>query len=416
MPRSNPQGLESPLFTIPPVNLSARERQLLTTLAILLIILASFQILANLSEALSRVADVVLIFVAAWALSFLLGPLVNRIDERTPLNRALSVVVVYIGIAIVLTGTLALAVPGLVSQLNDLVTRAPEYGERAAREVLALQQRLEGSGVQVKVTDLYGQLPEKLSAFAGSIATDALGFVSATASVLFNFTLVLIIAFLMLIDGDQLWHAFLRRLTPELQSEAELLRQSADRSFGGFIRGSLLLGLIYGVATLAILVALGVPFAGVLAVLSGLAMIIPFFGPIIAEIPVLVVALLGAPDIFFWVLALTIALQQIVLNVISPRIMSNAIGIHPIFVFLALLLGSRIAGFWGVFLAVPVAGIFNTFLRYGFQVAQGRRARTEASTLIKESDAAAAAAADAGGDARKARRAEREARIAARGK
>ena len=292
-----------------------------------------------------------------------------------------------------------------------------EYGDRAAREVLALQQRLEGSGVQVKVTDLYGQVPEKLSAFAGSIATDALGFVSATASVLFNFTLVLIIAFLMLIDGDQLWRAFLRRLTPELQSEAELLRQSADRSFGGFIRGSLLLGLIYGVGTLAILVVLGVPFAGVLAVLSGLAMIIPFFGPIIAEIPVLVVALLGAPDVFFWVLALTIALQQIVLNVISPRIMSHAIGIHPIFVFLALLLGSRIAGFWGVFLAVPVAGIFNTFLRYGFQVAQGRRARTEASTLIKESDAAAAAAAaDAGGDARKARRAEREARIAARGK
>src|SRR5256885_14828079 len=186
------------------------------------------------------------------------------------------------------------------------------------------------------------------------------------------------------------------------------------------IRGSLLLGLIYGVATLAILVALGVPFAGVLAVLSGLAMIIPFFGPIIAEIPVLAVALLGAPDVFFWVLALTIALQQIVLNVIGPRIMSNAIGIHPIFVFLALLLGSRIAGFWGVFLAVPVAGIFNTFLRYGFQVAQGRRARTEASTLIRESDAAAAAAAadarDAGGDTREARRAAREARIAARGK
>src|SRR5256712_9141127 len=226
------------------VSLSTRERQLVMTLVVLLIILASFQILAELSAALARVADVILIFVAAWALAYLLAPLVSRIDERTPLNRALSVVVVYIGIAIVLAGTLALAVPGLVSQLNDLVTRAPEYGDRAAREVLALQQRLEGSGVQVKVTDLYGQVPEKLSAFAGSIATDALGFVSATASVLFNFTLVLIIAFLMLIDGDQLWRAFLRRLTPELQSEAELLRQSADRSFGGVIRGSLFLGLI----------------------------------------------------------------------------------------------------------------------------------------------------------------------------
>ena len=401
------------------MNLSTRERQLITTLVVLLIVLATFQILADLTDVLSRVADVVIIFVAAWALSYLLSPLVNRIDQRTILNRALSVVVVYIGIAIVLAGTLALAVPGLVGQLNDLIVRAPEYGDRAAREVVALQLRLEQAGLPVNVTDLYGQVPAKISQIAGSIAADALGFVSATASVLFNFTLVLIIAFIMLIDGDALWRRFIAALSPELRSEAELLRQSADRSFGGFIRGSLILGLIYGVATLLILVPLGVPFAGVLAVLSGLTMIIPFFGPIIAEIPVLAVTLLGAPDVFIWVLVLTIALQQVVLNVIGPRIMSSAIGIHPIFVFLALLLGSRIAGFWGVLLAMPVAGIINTFVRYGFQVAQGRRGRTEASSLIEESDAAAAAAADirdAEAEAREALRLAREARIGARGK
>ena len=403
-----------------PVDLSTRERQLITTLVVLLIVLATFQILADLTEILSRVADVVIIFVAAWAVSYLLSPLVTRIDQSTVLNRALSVVVVYIGIAFVLAGTLALVVPGLVSQLNDLIVRAPEYGDRAAREVVALQQRLEGAGVPVSVTDLYGQVPAKISQVAGSVAADALGFVSATANVLFNFTLILIIAFIMLIDGDQLWRRFIGALGPELRSEAELLRQSADRSFGGFIRGSLILGLIYGVATLAILVPLGVPFAGVLAVLSGLTMIIPFFGPIIAEIPVLAVTLLGAPDVFIWVLVLTIALQQVVLNVIGPRIMSNAIGIHPIFVFLALLLGSRIAGFWGVLLAMPVAGIINTFVRYAFEVAQGRRGRTEASSLIEESDAAAAAAAadlrDAEAEAREALRLAREARIGARGK
>src|SRR5207249_4057276 len=347
-------------------------------------------------------------------------PLVTRIDQRTILNRTLSVVVVYIGIAFVLAGTLALVVPGLVSQLNDLIIRAPEYGDRAAQEVIALQRRLEGSGLPVSVTDLYGQVPAKLSQIAGTVAADALGYVSATANVLFNATLVLIIAFIMLIDGDRLWRRFIGVLSPELRSEAELLRQSADRSFGGFIRGSLILGVIYGVATLAILVALGVPFAGVLAVFSGLTMIIPFFGPIIAEIPVLVVTLLGAPDALVWVVVLTIALQQIVLNVIGPRIMSNAIGIHPIFVFLALLLGSRIAGFWGVFLAMPVAGIINTFVRYAFQVAQGRRGRTEASTLIEESDAAEAAAQadlrDAEAEAREALRLAREARIGARGK
>src|SRR5439155_417683 len=254
------------------VNFSSRERQLLSTLVILLIIVAAFQIVATLWLAVLQVADVVLIFIAAWALSYLLSPLVNRIDERTPLNRALSVVLVYLGIAIVLAGVLALVVPGL----------------------------------------------------------------------------------------------------------------GAHRSFGGFIRGSLLLGLIYGVATLALLVAFGVPFAGVLATLSGLAMIIPFFGPIIAEIPVLLVTLLGAPDQLLWVLVLTLVLQQIVLNIIGPRLMSNAIGIHPIFVFLALLLGSRIAGFWGVFLAVPVAGVINTFVRYAYELAKGRRVRTQAASLMDE--------------------------------
>lgn len=403
-----------------PVNLSKRERQLLTTLVVLLIILASVQLLSYMTEALSRIADVVIIFFAAWALAYLLSPLVNRLDERTPLNRALSVIVVYIGIAFILAGTLALAVPGLVAQLNDLIVRAPEYGDRAAREVVALQQRLEQAGLPVSVTELYGQVPARLSEIAGSIAADALGFVSATASVLFNATLVLIIAFIMLIDGDRLWQRFIGVLTPELRSEADLLRQSADRSFGGFIRGSLILGVIYGVATLVILVPLGVPFAGVLAVFSGLTMIIPFFGPIIAEIPVLAVALLGAPDVFIWVLGLTIILQQIVLNVIGPRVMSNAIGIHPIFVFLALLLGSRIGGFWGVVLAMPVAGVINTFVRYAFQVAQGRRARTEASTLIDETDAAHAAAAadlrDAEAEMKEAQRLAQKTRLAARGK
>src|SRR5207302_9105851 len=125
------------------------------------------------TEALSRVADVVIIFVAAWAVSYLLSPLVTRIDQRTILNRALSVVVVYIGIAIVLAGTLALVVPGLVSQLNDLIVRAPEYGDRAAQEVVALQRRREGAGRPARGADLERPGPAKRSQIPGSIAAAA---------------------------------------------------------------------------------------------------------------------------------------------------------------------------------------------------------------------------------------------------
>src|SRR2546423_14149975 len=171
-----------------PVNLSTRERQLITTLVVLLIVLATFELLADLPEVLSRVAAVVIIFVAAWAVSYLLSPLGNRIDQRTILNRALSVVVVYIGIAFVLAGTLALAVPGLVSQLNDLIVRAPEYGDRAAREVVALQQRLEQAGLPGKMEDPPGLGPAKNFHRGGSGSADAVGVGLAHPSAAFHFT------------------------------------------------------------------------------------------------------------------------------------------------------------------------------------------------------------------------------------
>jgi predicted PurR-regulated permease PerM len=374
------------------VNLSAREHQLLQALVVLAILYLALQVFALGWVAVAQVADVIIIFIAAWALAYLLSPLVNSIDTETPLNRTLSVVVVYIAIALMLVLIGLLAIPPLVAQLNDLVTRGPEYGERATQLAAGIQTTLERIGVRVDLTEFYGSLPRRLGDLAAAYVADILGVVSATAAVFFNVTLVLIIAFLMLNDGDTMWNRFTRALSPELASEAELLRQSADRSFGGFIRGSLILGVIYGIATLLILVPLGVPYAGVLSLVSGLTMIIPFFGPIIAIIPVLAVTLVGAADRLLLVVILVLALQQVLLNVVGPRIMSRSIGIHPMFVFLALLLGAKLAGFWGVFLAVPVAGIINIFARYGYEVARGRRDRTQARTLLAEREAATAAA------------------------
>jgi predicted PurR-regulated permease PerM len=389
------------------VSLSAREHQLLQALVVLAIVYLAIQVFGFGWVAVAQIADVIIIFVAAFALAYLLSPLVNSIDTDTPLNRTLSVVVVYIAIALMLVLIGLLAIPPLVAQLNDLITRGPEYGERATQLAASIQTTLERVGIRVDLTEFYGTLPRRLGDLAAAYAADLLGVVSATATVFFNVTLVLIIAFLMLNDGDTMWDRFTRALTPELASEAELLRQSADKSFGGFIRGSLILGAIYGIATLLILVPLGVPYAGVLSLVSGLAMIIPFFGPIIAMIPVLAVTFFAAADRLLLVFILVLAVQQVLLNVVGPRIMSRSIGIHPMFVFLALLLGAKLAGFWGVFLAVPVAGIINIFARYAYEVARGRRDRTQARTLLAERAAAAAAAQaearDAIADTRRAR-------------
>ncbi len=365
------------------MRLGESDRQLLRIVAVLLAVYLGLQVFAQLWQAIGSIADVLLIFVAAWAVSYLLAPVVRRIDERTPLDRTLSVVVAYVVLAIVVVAVLGLVVAPLTQQLSDFSTRAPEYGALAAQAVLNAQTALQNAGIRVDLAELYGTLPQRIGSVASAYAADILGVLSATAGAFFNLTLVLIIAFIMLIDGDAMWRRFLLRLPPKRRSEAELLRESTDRSFGGFLRGSLLLGTIYGFATLAYLVIFGVPFAGVLAIVSGLTVIIPFFGPIIAMIPVLGVTAVAAGDRFLLVFIATVVLQQVALNVISPRIMSKSIGIHPIFVFFSLLLGAKVAGFWGVVLAMPIAGILNTLLEYAYDLVAGRQtdeAQADAST------------------------------------
>ena len=366
------------------MKISARERQLLNVLLVLLITFFALQIIAILWAAFGRVADVLIIFGAAWAFSFVLSPLVDRIDRRTRLNRFGAVLVVYAAIFVLLAAAGAFAVPRLAEQLAALAARGPELASSADVAARAFQLNLDRLGIPINVVPLYEAIPGRLAELAGTFASDALGFISATATIVFDLLLVLIIAFLMLMDGDILWNAFIGTLNPELTSEFELLRMSSDRAFGGFIRGSLILGVIYGFATLLILAVFGVPFSGVLAVFSGLFVMIPFFGPILALVPVLVITFLGAPGALLPVAILSILLQQVMLNVVSPRIMSKSVGIHPIFVFLALLLGSKIAGFWGVLLGVPVASVINVFIRYSIEIGSGRRKRREAATLMED--------------------------------
>ena len=367
------------------MRLTDGDRQLLRVVAVLFAAFLAIQVFIFVWQAVGTVADVLLVFAAAWAIAYLLAPLVRRIDDATPLDRTFSVLVVYVGIAILVVAVGALVVPPISQQLSDLIARSPQYSDSAGQAVLGVQQTLSSWGFKVDLADLYGTIPERVGAILGAYAKDILGVVSATAGALFNLTLVLIIAFLMLIDGDPLWRRFLARLPKSRRREAEMFRESADRSFGGFIRGSLILGTLYGVVTFVILALFSVPFAGVLAIVSGLTVIIPFFGPIIAMIPVLAVTAVTAGDRLLFVFVATILVQQVALNVLSPRIMSKSIGIHPIFVFFALLMGAKVAGFWGVVLAMPVAGVLNTFGRYLWDVTIGRPSDAEAKALVEAS-------------------------------
>lgn len=359
-----------------------RESTLRTALLLLGITALSVWLVGQIAEFVARVADVALIFIFAWALAYLLSPPIAWIESRTRLGRAGAVGVVYAALLALLVAALALAVPVLVTQLSGFLERLPEFGDALNARVQAIQADFTSRGIQVDVAGLYGTIPARLAEVSAEFAADAFAVVGGIFSILFDVSLVLIVAFFMLVDGDHLWHGFVAVLPVELASEAELLRRSADLSFGGFLRGQLVLGAAYGVLTWIVFAVIGVPFAALLAVVSGLLMVIPFFGAIAAMLPPLVVTVPQGPQTVLVTFVALLVLQNIMLNVVGPRLIGHAVGIHPLFVFLALLLGARVAGLWGVFLAIPIAGIVNVFARYAMEVASGQRARRDAAELV----------------------------------
>jgi predicted PurR-regulated permease PerM len=360
------------------------ESTLRITALTLAVIALAVWIFGAVEQLFERIADVALVFVFAWALAYLLAPVVTWLERRARLGRLSAVLVVYAALVIALAAALALVVPVIFTQLSGLVASAPQYGERLTDRVLELQRDLVSRGINVDLATIYAAIPERLAAMATAIASQSVALVGATLTLLLDVTLVAIVSFFMLVDGDRLWRSFLAVLPADLRSEAELLRYSADRSFGGFMRGQLILGFAYGIVVLIAFLILKLPFAALLALASGLLMIIPFFGAVIATFPPVLVALTQGLELAVFTFVAVAVIQNVMTNVVGPRLMAQTVGIHPLLVFAALLIGARVAGLWGVFLALPIAGMLNVFARYALEVAQGRRARTEASRMLSE--------------------------------
>jgi predicted PurR-regulated permease PerM len=133
------------------------------------------------------------------------------------------------------------------------------------------------------------------------------------------------------------------------------------RSFGGFLRGQALMGFTYFLIALFADLLLGLPLAALTSVTAGILMAIPFFGPFVSWTPPVIVALVFQPAAAIPALVIMIIGWFIVMNVLQPRIMQGAVGIHPIVVLMSVLIGFRIAGIPGAIFGIPVAAVASAF-------------------------------------------------------
>lgn len=305
----------------------------------------------------------------AAVLAYLLKPLVDSLERDSRLPRTLSVVLVYLVVLLVLSLIPATVVPVVIDQIQRLNL---DFQAMVADVVTFLSRPIVVFGITINTGDVVGDLEGTLQNLVQPAATQTINLLLNLASSLLWTISVLVIAFYLLRDGDRL-PVFLDRMTPPgHRNELRRVREEISVVWKGFFRGQLVLGLVVGTAVWLLMTAVGMPSAGLLGLLAGLLEVVPNFGPVIATIPALIMALLRGssylPISNFWfavlVLGLYILVQQVENNYLVPRIMSRRLQLHPVVVFVGMIGGASLAGVLGLLLAAPTLATLRVMLHY----------------------------------------------------
>ena len=352
-----------------------RERRLVNALLILGVIVLFFIAISLAGAAVAFFGDVLLAFFLAWLLAFIISPLVTRIvtvDPRVP--RVVATVVVYTLIVVVLVFLVLFIAQALSTSITQFVNSLPEIRANIDTIVGPMQRWLDGIGLaQVDLATQALAVLDNLDEIAAQLIVPLQSIAVASVGAIGTMLIVFILSIYMVIDRDAIMAFLFRLVPPTYAEEARLLQTSVGRSFGGFLRGQTIMGVVYFAIALVTSLVLGLDLAGLSATVAGVLMAIPFFGPFFAWAPPLIAALVFKPDALLPAAILMGAGWMIVMNALQPRIMQGAVGIHPIVVLGSVLIGSKIAGIPGAIFGIPVAAVVSAFFFHFLRRTSGDR-------------------------------------------
>lgn len=301
-------------------------------------------------------------FILAAFLSYVLEPPVTFFHRRG-MSRSGAIGFVYL---IIFTSAVLLGlyfVPRFFEDLRELSMAIPKYIESiqhfsAKTHELSREFNVPEGFLQGVTNALAGLETQLVSAGERSVQV-----FFSSAGLVSYILLAPVIAYYILRDINKWRHKAVIRMSGYPIHYMDLVRDM-DKVFAGFIRGQSLVALFVAVTVWIVSILLRLRYGAVLGVISGLGEFIPYFGPAIGNLPLLVVAFLKSPVTGLWALGLVGFIQWFDSSVVVPRVTGERIGLHPLWVIFAIFAGGEIFGFWGIFLAVPLAGILRVLFEF----------------------------------------------------
>ena len=296
----------------------------------------------------------VLVYISALA-AIGLSPLVNAIERLPNLRRRVprwaAILVIYLCIIGTLVGIGILVIPAVVKQARDLAMELPRLIHQGQQWLIDHGWLNREMTAQEAVQQTTSGAPDAV----GIIANAVWGFIGGV----FGSITILVLTFYLLVGGDDIVRLFVRLFPREKRARVEDACRRVTNKVSAWLGGQLLLGGIIGSTAALGLFLMGVPFFYVLALIAAIGEMIPIVGPILSAVPAIIVALSVKPTLALGVILFFVAQQQLENHLLVPKIMQRQVGISPVGVIIALLIGASLLGVIGAILAVPTAAILQ---------------------------------------------------------
>lgn len=319
-------------------------------------------------------------FILAFVLAYILDPLVDRLVARG-MRRGFAVLTVFVPIIFLVTVTAIFGVPALAQQIQHLIEQVPEALQKGVVWIQGLRARVMASDLPflkgealAKALDSFS--PERVTEYLNARQAEignrlwrgVLGVgkgISIALGILGYFVLTPVLTIYLLKDFDKLIARAGSLIPRDRRATWIPFMKEYDRLLASYLRGQVIAGLIVGVLTFFGLWIAGFPNPGLVAVVAGVFNVIPYLGLIVSLIPAIIIALLsGDVAASFLKIGIVFAIVQTIDSTITgPRIVGESTGLHPVWVILALAVGSSFFGFTGLLLAMPAAVFIKLLVR-----------------------------------------------------
>ncbi len=318
-------------------------------------------------------------FVVAIGVAYVIAPLVGFLTSRR-VPRGLAIILVVLPIAAVLAAVILISGPQLVDQSEGLLTRLPGFAHRIVEWLASFGDNLarfpflsaaQKSWLNRLDADKLGAILQGYAQILfRDIANSFLGMLSHVRSILgfLAFLVVVpVVTFYLLSDWAKFTAAIEGLIPPSKRPMVMAFIQEYDKSLGGFIRGMLMEATLVGTLTTIMLYFFGVPSALLLGMIAGVFNLIPYIGFTASIIPALVFALTMDDPVggLIRVVVTFATIQFLDSNITGPRIVGHSVGLHPIWIMIAMGIAGTLFGFIGLLLAIPLAVLVKMLLARG---------------------------------------------------